>query len=123
MFGQFIAQYGMEILYTLVLAAAGCIGTAIKNIYKKYVDDLTKEKVVKTVVKAMKQLYSDLSGEEKLLKAIENITEMLDEKGISITELEIRMLIEAAVEEMKENSGFLLFDETVESTNGKEVLL
>ena len=71
MFGQFIAQYGMEILYTLVLAIAGCIGTAIKNIYKKHVDDLTKERVVKTVVKAMKQLYSDLSGEEKLAKAIE----------------------------------------------------
>lgn len=115
MVGQFIAQYGMEILYALIIAVAGFIGTAIKNIYKKYVNDQTKEKVVKTVVKAVKQLYSDLSGEEKLEIAIENITEMLIEKGITITELEIRMLIEAAIEEMKEKGGFSLFD------NSKEV--
>lgn len=108
MIGQFITQYGMEILYALVLAIAGCIGTAIKNIYKKVVDDNTKEKVVKTVVKAVKQLYSDLSGEEKLNIAIDNITEMLIEKGITVTELEVRMLIEAAIEEMKENSGLTI---------------
>ena len=105
MVGQFIAQYGMEILYALVLAIAGCIGTAIKNIYKKVVDDQTKEKVVKTVVKAVKQLYSDLSGEEKLEKAIENITAILAEKGITVTELEVRMLIESAIEEMKEKAA------------------
>jgi LL-H family phage holin len=102
MFEQFIAEYGMAILYAVVTAIAGYIGTAIKNIYQKFINDQTKEKVVKTVVKAVKQLYSDLSGEEKLAKAIENITEILTEKGISITELEIRMLIESAVEEMKE---------------------
>lgn len=105
MVGQFIAQYGMEILYALVLAIAGCIGTAIKNTYKKVVDDQTKEKVVKTVVKAVKQLYSDLSGEEKLEKAIENITAILAEKGITVTELEVRMLIESAIEEMKEKAA------------------
>ena len=114
MFGQFIAQYGMEILYALVLAVAGCIGTAIKNIYKKHVDDQTKEKVVKTVVKAVKQLYSDMDGEQKLEIAIDNVTEMLAEKGITITELEVRMLIEAAVEEMKEKSGFTIFEDTEE---------
>ena len=92
----------MELLYAVVIAIAGYIGTAIKNIYKKHVDDKTKESVVRTVVKAVKQLYSDLNGEEKLQKAIENISEMLAEKQIIVSELEIRMLIEAAVEEMKE---------------------
>lgn len=104
MLNEFIAEYGMTILYALVTAIGGYIGIAIKNIYQTYVNDKTKEKVVKTVVKAVKQLYSDLSGEERLQKAIENITEMLGEKGIVITELEIRMLIEAAVEEIKENA-------------------
>ena len=104
MLNEFIAEYGMTILYALVTAIGGYIGIAIKNIYQTYVNDKTKEKVVKTVVKAVKQLYSDLNGEEKLQKAIENITEMLGEKGIVITELEIRMLIEAAVEEMKKTA-------------------
>lgn len=105
MIQEFIAEYGMTILYTIVTAVAGYIGITIKSIYQNYVDDKTKEKVVKTVVKAVKQLYTDLSGDEKLQKAIENITEMLGEKGIIITELEIRMLIEAAVEEMKETAS------------------
>lgn len=104
MLQQFIAEYGSAIIYALVTGVAGYIGLQIKAIYQKYIDDKTKEKVVKTVVKAVKQLYSDLNGEEKLAKAIENITVMLNEKGITITELEIRMLIEAAIEEMKEKA-------------------
>ena len=102
MFAEFVAEYGTTILYAVVTAIAGYIGIAIKTLYKKYIDDKTKEKVAKTVVKAVKQLYSDLNGEEKLAKAIENISEMLNEKGITASELEIRMLIESAVSEMKE---------------------
>lgn len=120
MIEQFIAEYGATIIYAIVTAIAGYIGIAIKNIYQDYVDDKTKENVVKTVVKAVKQIYSDLNGEEKLNKAIENITEILDEKGIYITELEIRMLIEAAVHEMRESSGFLLYDEEIDATEENE---
>ena len=104
MFETFISEYGAAILYAVVTGVAGFIGLQIKAIYQKYINDKTKEQVVKTVVKAVKQLYSDLSGEEKLSKAIQNITDMLNEKGITITELEIRMMIEAAVEEMKEKA-------------------
>ena len=104
MFAEFIAEYGTTILYTLVTAIAGYIGIAIKSLYQKYINDRTKERVVITVVKAVKQLYSDLNGEEKLAKAIENISDMLGEKGISVSELEIRMLIESAVSEMKDKA-------------------
>lgn len=104
MFAEFITEYGTTILYTVVTAIAGYIGVTIKNLYKKYINDKTKEKVVSTVVKAVKQLYSDLNGEEKLAKAIENISDMLEEKGITVSELEIRMLIESAVSEIKEKT-------------------
>lgn len=104
MFAEFIAEYGTTFLYTFVTAIAGYIGVTIKNLYQKYINDRTKEKVVATVVKAVKQLYSDLNGEEKLAKAIENISEMFAEKGITASELEIRMLIESAVSEMKEKA-------------------
>ena len=115
MLNEFIATYGMEILFTIVTAVAGYIGIAIKTVYQKYVNDKTKEKVVHTVVKAVEQLYSGLDGSERYYEAIKNIRLMLDEKGIPITELEIEMLIEAAVKEMNENSGYLLFDETQEA--------
>lgn len=101
MFEQIISDVLIPILATAVTALAGYIGLQIKGLYKKYIDDKTKESVVKTVVKAVKQLYKDLNGEEKLAKAIENATDMLNEKGIAISELEIRMLIESAVEELK----------------------
>lgn len=100
MMQQIMSEVLIPILATAITALAGYIGLQIKAMYKKYIDDKTKENVVKTVVKAVKQLYKDLNGEEKLTKAIENITDMLNEKGIAISELEIRMLIESAVEEL-----------------------
>ena len=104
MLNEFIAEYGMGILYTIVTAVAGYIGIVIKNIIQKYVNDKTKKDVVKTVVKAVEQIYSHLDGAERYREAIKNINEMLAEKGISITDLEIEMLIEAAVQEMKKQA-------------------
>ena len=100
---EFLAQYGMEIISTIVVAIMGFIGICIKNVIKKISDDKTKQHVCKTVVKAVEQMYSDLTGTEKYEKAVENITDMLTEKGISATELEVQMLIESCVKEMKEN--------------------
>ena len=100
---EFLAQYGMEIISTIVVSIIGFIGICIKNIIKKFSDDKTKQQVCKTVVKAVEQMYSDLTGTEKYEKAVENITDMLTEKGISATELEVQMLIESCVKEMKEN--------------------
>ena len=100
---EFLAQYGMEIISTIVVAIMGFIGICIKNVIKKISDDKTKQQVCKTVVKVVEQMYSDLTGTEKYEKAVENITDMLTEKGISATELEVQMLIESCVKEMKEN--------------------
>lgn len=94
MFAEFISTYGTTILYTLLSAAATAIGAWIGRVYKEKVNDETKRKVVKTCCKAVKQLYKDLNGEEKYDRAVAFITDMLGEKGITITELEIKMLIE-----------------------------
>ena len=96
---EFINSYGMTILYSVITAIAGYIGIVLKNLYKKYADDKTKKAVAKTVVSAVEQLYKDLHGEEKYQKAMEAMSEMLAEKGINISEIEIKMLIEAAVAE------------------------
>ena len=102
---NFISEYGLMILYALLTALAGFIGTQIKKIYENHVNDETKQKVVATCVKAVEQLYHDLNGEEKLDKAKENIFAMLSTKGIEITDIEIDMLIESCVAEL--NLSFL----------------
>lgn len=87
----------IELFLGILTAVATYIGTKIKKIYEEKINTETKEKIVITVVNAVEQLYKDLKGEEKLNKCIENATEMFNEKGISVTELELRMLIESTV--------------------------
>lgn len=95
----FISEYGTTILYAVLTALAGYIGIVAKRLYTKYVNDKTKQAVAKTVVQAVEQIYKDLHGEEKLNKALEAASEMLAEKGITITDLEMRTLIEASLAE------------------------
>ena len=95
----FISEYGLLIIYTLLTAFAGFIGTQIKRLYEKHINTDRKRKVVETCVKAVEQLYHDLDGAEKLEKAQENILAMLSQESIEITELEMDMLIESVVAE------------------------
>ena len=99
MFAEFINSYGTQILYTLVTAIAGYIGIVVKNLVKKYINDKTKKEVAKNAVQFVEQVYKNLHGEDKLIEALKAASEMLMEKGITITELEMRVLIEAAVAE------------------------
>lgn len=102
MFAEFINQYGTTILYAVVTAIGGYLAIVAKNLATKYINDKTKQKVAKTVVRAVEQLYKDLHGDDKLNKALESAAEMLAAKGITVTDLELRMLIEAAVGEFND---------------------
>lgn len=115
MFAQFISEYGTQILFAVVTAIAGYVGIVVKSLYTKYVNDQTKKDVVRTVVRGVEQIYKDLHGEEKLGKALEAASEMLLEKGINITDFELKMLIEAAVSEF--NDAFNKTSETEEASN------
>lgn len=101
MFGNFISNYGMEIIAAVLTFIGSIVGLAIKNILKDLANDKKKKDVVKTVVEAVQQIYQDLDGQAKYEKAVEGITEMLNEKGITATELEVKMLIESAYKRMK----------------------
>jgi predicted transcriptional regulator YheO len=92
---EFVSAYGVTILYTVLTAIASYVGLRVKAIYEEKVNTEKKEKVVKTVVTAVEQLYKDLDGASKLEKAKENIVALLNEKGLTITELEMEMLIES----------------------------
>lgn len=94
MWNEFIATYGVQIIFTLLSAAATALAAWIGKMYKAKVNDETKRKIVKTVCKAVEQIYKDMSGAEKYEKAVESIVAMLNDKGITITDIEIKMLIE-----------------------------
>ena len=98
-------------------ALAGYIGIWVKSLYTKYINDKTKQDVVKTCVSAVEQLYKDLHGEEKYNKVVESVSEMLMEKGITIADLKLKMLIEAAVGEFNE-----VFHSTPAITESKDAV-
>lgn len=114
MFIEFINQYGMEILYTIVMAIAGYVGIVIKNLATKYINDKTKRDVAKTAVQFVEQVYKDLHGEDKLNAAFAAASEMLAEKNIYVSDLEMKVLLEAAVAEF--NKAFEKV-EVAEATN------
>lgn len=94
---EFIQSNILEIIGTILTGLVAYIVTRVKMKYEEYVNTETKQKIVKTVVNATEQLYKDLDGSSKLEKAKENIIILLNEKGLSITELEMNMMIEEVV--------------------------
>lgn len=100
MFIEFVREYGATLIYTVLTAVLGFIGIAIKGLIERFVNDKRKQKIVETCVNAAEQIYKELKGNEKLEKVKENIVAMLNEQGLTISELEMDMLIEAAVAEM-----------------------
>lgn len=107
---EFLKQYGFEFLSTITLALIGFIGARIRAIYENHVKDKEKRQVVKDCVKMVEQVYKDIHGAEKLEKAKESILTILGEKGIVISELEMDVLIEAAVQELNKTKE-VIFEE------------
>lgn len=99
---EIVNAYGAEILGAILTALAGVVGLAVKNLATKYINTSVKRSVARTVVQGVEQLYKDLHGKEKLDKALEAAAAMLQENGITVTDLELRMLIEAAVGEFNQ---------------------
>lgn len=95
----------LEILGTIIVAIASWIGVQIKNAYTKYVDTKTKQEIVKTTVEYVEQICKTLEvkpkAEEKFIKAKEKALEWLATKGIEISDTEIEILIESAVNSLK----------------------
>lgn len=96
-------NYIMEILATIITAVASYIGVQIKKAYTKYVDTKTKKEIVDATVKYIEQIYKGvmISNEDKLIKAKEKALEWLNSKGLKISDTELDILIESAVNGLK----------------------
>ena len=91
----------MPYVVTIVTAIAGYVALKVKNKFEEKINTETKKEVVEATVKYVQQVYEALDGKEKLQKALETSIEWLNEKGISITEAEATILIEAAIKGFK----------------------
>ena len=116
MFLEFLTEYGMELLKAAIIALAGYLGILAKDLWTKHINDKTKQQLAGIVVKGIEQCYKDLNGEEKLEEALGALSEMLNERGIKVTDLELRMLIESAVAEFND-----VFNKEKKSTDTTEV--
>lgn len=99
---DFISEYGAEILMAIITFVATYLGIYLKKVATKWLDNKTKQDIAKTCVKAVEQIYKDLHGEEKLQEALKAASEMLQSENITVTDIELRMLIEAAVAEFND---------------------
>jgi len=106
---DFLKAYGPALIYTVVMAIVGLLARAVAKIYNKHVNTQEKRAVAKSAVLFVEQVYKDLHGAEKFSMALEYLLQILTEKGIPITEVEARVLIEAAVGEFNN-----VFNENVE---------
>lgn len=93
----------MPYVVTIVGALAGYVAVSIKNKLDEKLNTDTKRTIAKQTVQYVQQVYQTLNGPEKLNKAINTFTELLNEKGIKVTEVETRVLIESAVKSFKDS--------------------
>lgn len=98
-----------EILMQIIPIVLATIGTfligLIKAKYSQYVNTDTKKEIAMLTVRYVEQVFTALHGKDKLEKAKSTFVDMLNEKGIEVSEAEINMLLEAAVNQMNERKG------------------
>ena len=96
---NWLNDYGY--LAGIITAVFTALGALLKKWWDKtggeYFKGKVKKEVAEQVVKYVEQVFRDLHGPEKLQQAIKAATAMLEEKGIHITELELRVYLEAAL--------------------------
>lgn len=96
-------EYILPVLGSIITAVASYIGMQIKKAYTKYVDTKTKKEIVDATVKYIEQIYKGvfITNEEKLNKCKQKALEWLKSKNIKISDTELEVLIESAVNGLK----------------------
>ncbi len=86
-----------SLLAVVLTTVFSYIGIEVKRLYRQFVDGEDKKEIIDSTVRYVEQVYGELKGPEKLSKALERAGQLLEDKGIEVTQDELRTLIEAAV--------------------------
>lgn len=100
MIQELINQIAGNIIQTFLAVIVAYIGIVGKRLYQKYVNTELKKIVVKDCVKAVEQIYKDIHGDDKKTQCENHIVQLLYEYGITITQTELDIMIESAVQEL-----------------------
>jgi hypothetical protein len=111
---EFIQNYAGELIFAALTAIVGFIGTALKKEYEDSNEDKKKREIIANVVRSVEQVYKNIHGTDKLKKAMETASKMLAQKGISITELELMVLIESTLCEFNDAFNKASWEEGIE---------
>lgn len=87
----------IQIISTVITGVIGYLGIRIKNLCQEFVQDKMKRDIVEKTVKYVEQTGKNLTCDEKKKKALEKSLEWMAEKKINISDTEIEILIESAV--------------------------
>lgn len=108
---------------SVIAVLLGVLATKIKTTYNDKIQDETVRTIIKSVVEWAQQVYKDCDGPEKLQKALDKASVILNEKGITISDEELNMLIESAVYGLKQgitSTETLLIEGTTDETTNQE---
>ena len=106
-----IVQILLPVLGTAITGLVSWIGISLKNTFEKKVKSETIKMIANDTVKYVEQVYYKLQGPEKLNKAISTATEILNEKGIKISNVELYTMIESAVNGLNHEQNMEIQDQ------------
>ena len=81
----------------IITGVISYLGIRIKNLYQEYIQDKLKKEIVDKTVKYVEQTCKDVTCEEKKRKALEKSLEWMKEKKLNVSDTELEILIESAV--------------------------
>lgn len=92
----------MKLLGVLIGLLIYVVTSKIKETFKKQLENDIIKNIVDHTVKYVEQVFKDIHGKEKLDKAKEVVYKLLNEKGIQMSDSELEILIESAVNTLNE---------------------
>lgn len=99
---EFFTCYSDSLLMLTLTVIFCLLGERFGKLYRASCGDETKKNIAALCVKATEQVFAGYSGETKNDKAREGILSLLAQRGIEISEEELSILIESAVNDLKQ---------------------
>lgn len=97
---ELIQPQVIEIVTTLLLAFISYVGVKVKALYESKVKNEQVKDIIEKIVMYVEQKGKELTSSEKYDVALSKASEWLGEKHIKISEAELEILIESAVQNL-----------------------
>ena len=94
---DFLNIYGIKIIAGIIGLIFTALGFAMKKAITKFLNTKEKRQLAQDVVLYVEQYWKELKGQDKFDVAAEAFAQILEERGIKTSAIEIRTLIESAL--------------------------